>query len=70
MDNKEFKIIFNPGCARKLLHAGCNICDIKPDKENRDKTLFVFKCDEHFWKELERMNNEIVANDVADEKAQ
>ena len=45
---KNFKLVFNPGCARRLLRAGCTIADIKQSKENPDKTIFVFKRDEVF----------------------
>lgn len=37
------KMIFTPYVARKLLHMGNPIIDIKPNKENRDKTIFVFE---------------------------
>ena len=37
---KNFKLVFNPGCARRLLRAGCTIADIKQSKENPDKTIF------------------------------
>lgn len=64
MDNKkECKLVFNSGCARALLKAGCLIVDIKPDRSNKetgkDKSVFVFKNDEHFQKEFERINKEI-----------
>lgn len=63
MENKEAKLIFNAGTARSLLKAGCSIIDVKPDRANKEtgkeKTVFVFKNDEHFQKEFERINNEI-----------
>ena len=40
---KEYIIIFTGKLARKLLKMGFTIVDIKPDKEKKDKTLFVFK---------------------------
>lgn len=58
---KEAKLIFNAGTCRSLLKAGCTIIDVKPDRENADKTVFVFKNDEHFQKEFERINQEIAA---------
>lgn len=61
--NKEAKLIFNAGTARSLLKAGCTIIDVKPDRTNKEtgkeKTVFVFKNDEHFQKEFERINKEI-----------
>lgn len=61
MENKkkEAKLIFNAGTARSLLRAGCTIIDIKQSRENADKTIFVFKVDEHFQAEFERINKEI-----------
>ena len=60
---KECKLIFNAGTARSLLKAGCVRVDVKPDRSNKetgkDKTVFVFKNDEHFQKEFERINSEI-----------
>lgn len=58
---KEAKLIFNAGTARSLLKANCQIIDVKPDRENSDKTVFVFKNDSHFQKEFERINQEIAA---------
>lgn len=43
MDNKEFKFIFTPYVARRLLKMGNPIIDIKPDVNNKDKTIFIFE---------------------------
>lgn len=64
-NKKEAKLIFNAGTARSLLRAGCVIVDIKQSRENADKTIFAFKCDEHFKTEFERINNEIAAAKAA-----
>ena len=56
---KEFKLVFNAGVARQLLRVGVPIADIKSDRTNPDKTVFVFKNDEHFQREFERINEEI-----------
>lgn len=40
---KEYISIFKPQLARKLLKLGNNICDIKADKNNTDRTIFIFK---------------------------
>lgn len=66
-NKKECKLVFNPGCARALLRAGCTICDIKQSRENTDKSIFVFKNDEIFQKEFERLNKEIAASKAAQE---
>ena len=67
---KDSKLVFNYGVTRKLLAAGCVICDIKPDKDNamtgKDKCVHVFKADEYFWTEFERINKEIAEAKAAD----
>lgn len=40
---KKYISIFKPQRVRKLLKNGFNIYDIKPDKNNKDKTIFIFK---------------------------
>lgn len=71
MKKKDTKLVFNYGVTRKLLAAGCQVVDIKPDKENvtngKDKCVHVFKADEHFWAEFERINREIAEAKAADE---
>lgn len=71
MDNnkKEAKLIFNAGTARSLLRAGCTIIDIKQSRENADKTVFVFKIDDHFQTEFERINKEIAESKAVQENA-
>lgn len=61
MENKkkECKLVFNMGLSRALLRAGCTIVDLKASRENPDKTIAVFKNDELFQKEFERLNKEI-----------
>lgn len=38
-----YKSIFTAGVARYLLKLGNPIYDIKPDKNNTDKTIFIFE---------------------------
>lgn len=64
---KDAKLIFNAGACRSLLKAGCQIIDVKPDRENPDKSVFVFKNDEHFQSEFERINREIAEAKAAQE---
>ena len=65
MENKkkETKLVFNYGVTRKLLQAGAQVVDIKPDRENeitgKDRCVHVFKNDEVFQREFERINKEI-----------
>ena len=42
---KEFKLVFNAGIARRLIRMGVPVADIKQDRDNADKTVFVFKND-------------------------
>lgn len=42
------KCVFNMGVARELLRNGATIVDLKPDRNNPDKTIPVFKRDEAF----------------------
>lgn len=64
---KEYKLIFNSGCARRLLKMGIPISDIKADRTNPDKTVFVFKRTPEFEKEFERINKEIAASKAVKE---
>lgn len=45
---KQYKEIFTPYVARRLLRMGNPVYDIKPDKLNKDKTIFVFEVTEKF----------------------
>lgn len=40
---KEFISIFKPKVARQLLKMGNQIVDIKADKNNTDRTVFIFR---------------------------
>ena len=49
------KSIFNPSLARKLLKMGNTIIDIKPKKENKNETIFIFKCDEKLINDIKNI---------------
>lgn len=49
----ETKSVFTPYVARRLLRMGNPIVDIKPCKEDRSKTIFVFELTEKFKKDFE-----------------
>ncbi|HHV73425.1 MAG TPA: hypothetical protein GXX41_02005 [Thermoanaerobacterium sp.] len=51
---KENIIIFSPALARKLIKMGFQIIDIKPDKINPVKSVFVFKRNQAIVNELLR----------------
>lgn len=42
-DEVKFKVILNPAIARKLLQLGNTILDIKPNKNNKTETVFIFE---------------------------
>lgn len=65
-NKKEARLVFNMGVGRALLKVGCQVIDVKPDKTNPDKTVLVFKNDELFQEEFERINREIAAAREAD----
>ena len=65
---KEARLIFNMGCGRALLKAGCQVIDVKPDRTNPDKTVLVFKNDEHFQNEFARINKEIAEAKAKEEQ--
>lgn len=49
----ETKSVFTPYVAKRLLKMGNPIVDIKPCKEDRLKTIFVFEVTEKFKKDFE-----------------
>lgn len=67
-NNKESRLVFNMGVGRALLKANCQVVDVKPDRTNPDKTVLVFKNDEHFQTEFARINKEIAEAKTAREK--
>lgn len=66
--NKEARLVFNMGVGRALLKANCVVIDVKPDRANPDKTVLVFKNDEHFQQEFARINKEIAEAKATKEK--
>lgn len=43
MNTRDTILIFNGDTARQLLRHGYTIIDVKPDKRNRIKSVFVFR---------------------------
>ena len=64
---KEYKLVFNAGVARRLLRMGVNIADIKSDRANPDKTVFVFKRTPEFEEAFSQINREIAETKTAEE---
>ena len=63
MDEMNSKLIFSPMITRHLLKMGNQIIDIKADKNDSKRTVFVFKKDDKFNADFNT-----VLNDIADEK--
>jgi hypothetical protein len=64
---KEFKLVFNAGVSRRLLKMGVPIADIKSDRINPDKTVFVFKRTPEFEEAFAQINKEIAEAKATEE---
>lgn len=64
---KEYKLVFNAGVARQLIRMGLVVADIKKDRDNPDKTVFVFKRTPEFETAFAQINKEIAEAKAADE---
>lgn len=62
-ENKTSKLIFKTYIARRLIKMGNKVIDIKPDRENAQRTIFVFQVDEKFDRDFDT-----VINELADER--
>lgn len=62
-ETKESRLVFKADIARQLMKAKCYPIDIKPDRKNHDRTIFVFANDDKFQTTF----NEIL-NDIQDER--
>lgn len=51
-ENKDAIVIFSGRVARELLRRGYTIIDVKPDRTNKIRTVFVFRYDGNFDKDL------------------
>lgn len=49
---KETILVFNPKIARNLIKNGFTVVDIKPLKEDKERTVFIFKRSDLLLKEL------------------
>lgn len=68
MEEKKAKLIFNMGVVRSLLKKGAKVIDVKPDRDNHDKTIVVFERDEAFEKAFSELNEELKAKEAAESK--
>lgn len=68
MEEKKAKLIFNMGVVRSLLKKGAKVIDVKPDRDNHDKTIVVFERDEAFEKAFAELNEELKAKEATESK--
>lgn len=52
---KTCKLIFSPAIAKRLLEKENYIVGIKPDKFNKEKTIFAFEITDKFNKDLDEI---------------
>lgn len=67
-DIRESRLVFDAKMARKLLKQGFVVIDIKPNRENTDKTIFVFENTDEFKVALEKLMDELKAKKEAEEE--
>lgn len=60
-DTRKSRLVFDAKIARKLLKQGFVVIDIKPNRENTDKSIFVFENTEEFKQALVKLMDEIKA---------
>jgi hypothetical protein len=60
-DTRKSRLIFDAKIARKLLKMGFVVIDIKPNRENTDKSIFVFENTEEFKQALTEIIDEMKA---------
>ena len=64
---KEYKLVFNAGVSRQLIRMGLVVADIKKDRDNPDKTVFVFKRTPEFEAAFAQINKEIAETKATEE---
>ena len=62
-DTRVSRLVTDPRVARKLLKKGFVVIDIKPNKSNPDKSVFIFENTDSFKVALEEVMAEITAKD-------
>lgn len=55
---KQSVIVFDGETARKLLRLGYTIIDVKPDKRNKIKSVFVFRYENDIDRAIATVNKE------------
>ena len=62
-DTRVSRLVTDPRIARKLLKKNFVVIDIKPNKSNPDKSVFIFENTEEFKIALEEVTAEIKEKD-------
>ena len=60
-DTRKSRLNFDANIARKLLKQGFVVIDIKPNRENTEKSIFVFENTEEFKIALTKIMEELKA---------
>jgi translation initiation factor 1 (eIF-1/SUI1) len=66
-DTRVSRLVTDPRIARKLLKKGFVVIDIKPNKSNPDKSVFIFENTEEFKIALEEVATEIKSKEEVKE---
>lgn len=64
-DTRVSRLVCDARVARKLLKKGYVVIDIKPNKSNPDKSVFIFENTEEFKVALDEVTAEVKAKDEA-----
>ena len=67
-DMRKSRLIFDAKIARKLLKMGFVVIDIKPNRENTEKSIFVFENTEEFKQALAQIMDEIKAKKESEQE--
>lgn len=67
VDDRVTRLVFDARTARKLLKMGFVVVDIKPNRENTDKSIFIFENTDKFRKALKKLKRlETEANETVE----
>lgn len=53
--DQKFKLVSSARVARKLLAEGYKVVDINPDRDNSDRTVFIFESSDDLLNEIEQL---------------
>ncbi len=53
--DKKYKLVSSPRIAKKLITEGYKVVDINPDRDNSDKTVFIFESSEDLLEEIAKL---------------